>query len=77
MNPNGEWRRLHNEQLHNFCLSPNTVSVIRSRRLRWAGNVARMEEGRISFKILTDTPKELYEGLGVYGRTILELILNK
>ena len=36
--------------------SPNIVSVIKSRRLRWAGHVARMEEGRSAFKILTDKP---------------------
>ena len=36
--------------------SPNIVRVIKSRRLRWAGHVARMEEGRSAFKILTFTP---------------------
>ena len=36
--------------------SPNTVRVIRSRRLRWAGHVARMEEGRNDFKMLTGKP---------------------
>jgi hypothetical protein len=36
--------------------SPNIVRVIRSRRLRWAGHVARMEEGRSAFKILTGKP---------------------
>ena len=42
---NGEWRRLHNEELHSLYLSPNIVRVIRSRRLRWAaGHVARMEK---------------------------------
>ena len=50
---NGEWRRLHNEELHSLYCSPNTVRVIKSRRLRWAGHVARMEEGRTAFKILT------------------------
>ena len=46
---NGEWRRLHNEELHSLYRSPNTVRVIKSRILRWAGHVARMEEGRSAF----------------------------
>ena len=50
---NGEWRRLHNEELHSLYRSPNIVRVIKSRRLRWAGHVARMEEGRSAFNILT------------------------
>jgi hypothetical protein len=52
----GEWRRLHNEELHSLYRSPNIVRVIKYRRLRWAGLVARMEEGRSAFKILTDKP---------------------
>ena len=48
---NGECRRLHNEELHILYRSPNIV-----RRLRWAGHVARMEEGRSAFKILTGKP---------------------
>jgi hypothetical protein len=40
---NEEWRRLHNEELQILYRSPNIVRVIRSRRLRWAGHVARME----------------------------------
>jgi hypothetical protein len=49
----GEWRRLQNEKLHNLYRFLNIVRVIKSRRLRWAGYVARMEEGRSAFKILT------------------------
>ena len=49
----GEWERLHNEELHSLYRSPNIVKVIKSRRFRWAGHVARMEEGRSAFKILT------------------------
>ena len=48
---NGEWKRLHNEELHSFYRSPNIIRAIKSRRLRWAGHVARMEEGRRAFKI--------------------------
>ena len=53
---NEEWRRLHNEELHSLYRPPNIVKVIKSRRLRWAGHVARMEEGRSPFKILTGKP---------------------
>ena len=49
----GEWRRLHNEELHSLYRSPKTIRVIKSRRLRWAGHVARMEESRSALKILT------------------------
>ena len=52
----GEWRMLHNKELHSLYRSPNIVSVIKTRRLRWAGHVVRMEEGRSAFKILTGTP---------------------
>jgi hypothetical protein len=42
----GEWRKLHNGNLHNLCSSPDIIRQIKSRRMRWAGNVARMVEGR-------------------------------
>ena len=56
MDENGEWRILHYEELHSLYCSPNIVRVIKSRRLRWTGHVARMEEGRSAFKILTGKP---------------------
>jgi hypothetical protein len=40
----GEWRRLHNEELYALYSSPNIIRVIKSRRLRWAGNIARIGE---------------------------------
>jgi hypothetical protein len=40
----GQWRKLHNEELHDLYSSPNIVRVIKSRRIRWAGHVARIRE---------------------------------
>jgi hypothetical protein len=40
----GEWRRLHNEEINDLYSSPNIVRVIKSRRMGWAGHVARMRE---------------------------------
>jgi hypothetical protein len=42
----GEWRRSHNGELHNLYSSPDIIRQIKSRRMRWAGHVARMGEGR-------------------------------
>ena len=53
---NREWRRLHNEELHSLYLSVNIVRMIKSRRLRWAGHVDRMEESRSAFKMLIGKP---------------------
>jgi len=53
----GEWRRLHNEELNDSYYSPNIVRVIKSRRMRWAGHVARMCEERGVYRVLLGKPE--------------------
>ena len=53
----GEWRRLHNEELNGLYSSPNIVRVIKSRRMRWAGYVARMGEERGVYRVLVGKPE--------------------
>jgi len=53
----GEWRRLHNEELNDLYSSSNIVRVIKSRRMRWAGHVARMGEGRGVYRVLVGKPE--------------------
>jgi hypothetical protein len=43
----GDWRKLHNEELHNLYSSPSIIKVIKSRRMRWTGHVARMGRRRM------------------------------
>jgi hypothetical protein len=52
----GKWRRLHNEELYDLYSSPNIVRVIKSRRMRWAGHVARMGEERGVYRVLVGKP---------------------
>jgi hypothetical protein len=52
----GEWRRLHNKELY-ALYSPNIIRVIKSRRLRWAGHVARMGERRGAYRALVGKPE--------------------
>jgi hypothetical protein len=53
----GSWRKLHNDELHDLYSSPNIVRVIKSRRMRWAGHVARVGEGRDVYKVLVGRPE--------------------
>jgi len=53
----GEWRRLHNEELNDLYSSPNIVRVIKSRRIRWAGHVARVGEEREVYRVLVGKPE--------------------
>jgi hypothetical protein len=54
----GDWRKLHNEEHHNLYSSPNIIRIIKSRRIRWAGHVARMGEKGKAYRILVGKQKE-------------------
>jgi hypothetical protein len=53
----GEWRKLHNRELHNLYSSPDIIRQIKPRRMRWAGHVARMGEGRNVYRVLVGKPE--------------------
>jgi hypothetical protein len=53
----GEWRKLPNGELHNLYSSPDIIRQIKSRRMRWAGHVARMGEGRNVYRVLVGKPE--------------------
>jgi hypothetical protein len=53
----GGWRKLHNEELHNLYSSPSITRIIKSRRMRWAGHVARMGEERNVYRLLVGKPE--------------------
>jgi hypothetical protein len=67
----GGWRKLHNEELHNVYTSPSIIRMIRSRRMRWAGHVARI--GRSGYRILVGKP-EGKRPLGIPRRTWVDNI---
>jgi hypothetical protein len=58
------WKKLHNDELHSQYSSLNIVRVIKSRRMRWEGHVARIEEGRNVYRVLVGRP----EGKSLLGR---------
>jgi hypothetical protein len=79
----GEWRKLHNEELHNLYSSPSTMRIIKPRRMRWEGHVARMGEKRNAYRVLVGKP-EGKRPLGIPRRRwivnikmdLLEILLN-
>jgi hypothetical protein len=53
----GEWRKLHNEELHDLYSSPSIIRIIKTRRMRWAGHVARIGEKRNGYSLLVGKPE--------------------
>jgi hypothetical protein len=53
----GGWRNMHNEELRDLYSSPSIIRIIKSRRIRWAGHVARMGEKRNAYRLLVGKPE--------------------
>jgi hypothetical protein len=69
----GDWRKLHNEELHNLYSSPNIIRMIKSRRIGRAGQVARMGEKRNAYEILVGKP----EGKRPLGRPRRRIVFTE
>jgi hypothetical protein len=68
----GEWRKLHNKELRDLYSSPSIIRIIKSRRMRWAGHLARMGEKRNSYRLLLGK----LEGKRPLGRPRCRLVDN-
>jgi hypothetical protein len=68
----GGWRKLHNDELHNLYSSRSKIRIIKSRKMRWAGHVARMGEKRNVYRLLVGKP----EGKRLLGRPRCRWIYN-
>jgi hypothetical protein len=53
----GGWRKLHNEELQDLYSSPSIITIMKARRMRWAGHVARMGEKRNTYRLLVGEPE--------------------
>jgi hypothetical protein len=73
-----EWRRLHNEELYDLYSSPNSVRLIKARKMRWAAHVARMGRGEVHTGLWWGNLTEInhLEDLGVDGKIILKWIFE-
>jgi hypothetical protein len=73
------WRKLHNEELHNLYSSPSIIRMIKSRRMRWAGHVARMGQRGMPIEYWWESQKERHhwEDKDVGGWAILKWVLEK
>jgi hypothetical protein len=73
MEEDGSWRKLHNDELNNLFSSTNNISVIKSRKMRWAGHMARMGRGEVCTGFWLGGPKarDHWGDLGVGGRITL------
>jgi hypothetical protein len=74
-----EWRKLHNEELRDLYSSPSIIRIIKSRRMRWTGHVARMGEKRKANRFLWESQRERdhWEDQDVGGWVILGRILER
>ena len=74
-----EWRQINNEELNDLYFSPNIFRVVKSRRMRWAGHVARMGTGEVYTGFLWGNVRERDHlgDLGVCGKMILRWVFRK
>jgi hypothetical protein len=75
----GEWKKLHDEKFHNLYSSPDIIRQIKSKKMRWAGHVARMGEERKLYKVSVGKPdgKRPLGSQGIDGRIISEWTLGR
>jgi hypothetical protein len=75
----GSWRKLHDDELHSLYSSPNIVRVIKSKRMRWAGHVARMGRGEVFTGYRVGGPKrrDQWEDVGIGKRITLRWTLGR
>jgi hypothetical protein len=68
----GEWRKLHNEELHDLYSSPSIIRMVKSKRMRFVGHVARRSKEKNAYKLLVRKP----EGKSLLGRPRLTWVCN-